>query len=125
MADYRANAEDVEQDMADADVKIACPTLSLWRPISARLERCLTWQKVWAETAVDLRTYAIPQCGQLAPPEERPDVMGKQAPAGVSIRLVGLISRSARGRERLCHNSFSTVTGKSRDSAATSHDRRR
>ena len=30
MADYRANAEDVAQDQVDADVKIACPVLSLW-----------------------------------------------------------------------------------------------
>jgi hypothetical protein len=30
VADYRANAEDVAQDIADAEVKIACPMMSLW-----------------------------------------------------------------------------------------------
>jgi hypothetical protein len=29
MADYRANAEDVAQDLVDAEVKIACPVMSL------------------------------------------------------------------------------------------------
>jgi haloacetate dehalogenase len=30
MSDYRANAEDVKQDLADADTKIACPTMAIW-----------------------------------------------------------------------------------------------
>jgi haloacetate dehalogenase len=30
MADYRANAEDVAQDFADSEVKIACPVMALW-----------------------------------------------------------------------------------------------
>jgi hypothetical protein len=30
MDDYRANAEDVAQDKADADAKIVCPTPALW-----------------------------------------------------------------------------------------------
>ncbi|MFL9910367.1 alpha/beta hydrolase [Paraburkholderia sp. RL17-337-BIB-A] len=30
MSDYRANAEDFRQDLADADVKIRCPTKAIW-----------------------------------------------------------------------------------------------
>jgi haloacetate dehalogenase len=76
MADYRANAEDVEQDTADADVKIACPTLSLWGADFYAVGKMFDMAKVWAEMAVDLRTYAVPQCGHM-PPEERPDVVNK------------------------------------------------
>lgn len=74
MADYRANAEDVEQDMADADVKIACPTLSLWGADFYAVGKMFDMEKVWAEMAVNLRTCAIPQCGHM-PPEERPEVV--------------------------------------------------
>jgi haloacetate dehalogenase len=76
MADYRANAEDVEQDTADAHVKIACPTLSLWGADFYAVGKMFEMAKVWAEMAVDLRTYAIPQCGHM-PPEERPDVVNR------------------------------------------------
>jgi haloacetate dehalogenase len=76
MADYRANAEDVEQDTADAHVKIACPTLSLWGADFYAVGKMFDMAKVWAEMAVDLRTYAVPQCGHM-PPEERPDVVNK------------------------------------------------
>ena len=51
MADYRANAEDVAQDIADADMP-----------------------KVWAEMATNLVTHAIPQSGHL-PQEEPPEVV--------------------------------------------------
>jgi haloacetate dehalogenase len=76
MADYRANAEDVEQDTADAHVKIACPTLSLWGADFYAVGKMFDMATVWAEMAVDLRTCAIPQCGHL-PPEEQPDVVNK------------------------------------------------
>ena len=76
MADYRANAEDVEQDRADADVKIACPTLSLWGADFYAVGKMFDMPKVWSEMAADLRTYAIPQCGHL-PQEEQPDVVNK------------------------------------------------
>jgi len=76
MADYRANAEDVEQDRADADVKIACPTLALWGADFYAVGKMFDMAKIWAEMAVDLRTYAIPQCGHM-PQEEQPDVVNK------------------------------------------------
>ena len=76
MTDYRANAEDVEQDRADADVKIACPTLSLWGADFYAVGKMFDMSKVWAEMAADLRTYAIPQCGHM-PQEEQPDVVNK------------------------------------------------
>jgi haloacetate dehalogenase len=76
MADYRANAEDVGQDRADAEVKIACPTLSLWGADFYAVGKMFDMARVWAEMAVDLRTYAIPQCGHM-PQEEQPDVVNK------------------------------------------------
>ena len=76
MADYRANAEDVEQDTADAHLKIACPTLALWGADFYAVGKMFDMATVWAEMAADLRTYAIPQCGHM-PPEERPDVVNK------------------------------------------------
>ena len=76
MADYRANAEDVKQDTADAHLKIACPTLALWGADFYAVGKMFDMAKVWAEMAANLRTYAIPQCGHM-PPEERPDVVNK------------------------------------------------
>jgi pimeloyl-ACP methyl ester carboxylesterase len=76
MADYRANAQDVEQDQADADVKIACPTLSLWGADFYAVGKMFDMPKVWAEMAEDLRTCAIPQCGHM-PQEEQPEVVNR------------------------------------------------
>ena len=74
MNDYRANAEDVELDKVDADVKIACPTLALWGADFYAVGKLFDMPKVWAEMATELRTYAIPHCGHL-PQEEQPDVV--------------------------------------------------
>jgi len=72
MADYRANAEDNAQDMVDADVKIACPVLSLWGADFGAVGKSFDMEAVWAEMADDLRTAAIQQCGHL-PHEEQPE----------------------------------------------------
>ena len=72
MADYRANAEDVLQDLADADVKIACKVLSLWGADFGAVAQTFDMAAVWGEMADDVRTAAIPRCGHL-PHEERPD----------------------------------------------------
>jgi pimeloyl-ACP methyl ester carboxylesterase len=74
MADYRANAEDVAQDLADADVKIACPTLALWGADFGAVGRMFDMPKVWAEMAEDLRAVPIERCGHL-PHEERPEAV--------------------------------------------------
>jgi haloacetate dehalogenase len=74
MADYRANAEDVAQDIADADVKIACPVMSLWGADFYAVGKMFDMPKVWDELASNLVTHAIPQCGHL-PQEEQPDVV--------------------------------------------------
>jgi haloacetate dehalogenase len=76
MDDYRANAEDVAQDMADADVKIACPTLALWGADYHAVGKLFDMLQVWAEMAGDLRTHAIPQCGHL-PQEEQPEIVNR------------------------------------------------
>lgn len=72
MADYRANSEDVAQDEVDADVKIACPTLSLWGADFHAVGKMFDMAAIWAEMASDLRTLPIDQCGHL-PQEEQPE----------------------------------------------------
>ena len=72
MSDYRANAEDVAQDKLDADVKIACPTLSLWGADFHAVGKMFDMAAIWAEMASDLRTLPIPECGHL-PQEEQPE----------------------------------------------------
>jgi haloacetate dehalogenase len=76
LADYRANAEDVAQDVLDADVKIACPTLSLWGADFYAVGQMFDMAAVWAEMADDLRTFAVPQCGHL-PQEEQPEIVNQ------------------------------------------------
>jgi len=76
LADYRANAEDVAQDILDADVKIACPTLSLWGADFYAVGQMFDMEAVWAEMADDLRTFAVPQCGHL-PQEEQPEIVNQ------------------------------------------------
>jgi len=76
LADYRANAEDVAQDILDADVKIACPTLSLWGADFYAVGQMFDMAAVWAEMADDLRTFAVPQCGHL-PQEEQPEIVNQ------------------------------------------------
>jgi len=77
MSDYRAIAEDVEQDQADADVKIACPTLSLWGADFHAVGKLFDMAAIWAEMASDLRTFAVPQAGHL-PQEEQPEIVNAQ-----------------------------------------------
>lgn len=74
MADYRANAQDVAQDMEDADVKIACPTLALWGADFGAVGKMFDMPKVWAEMADNLKAVPIPRCGHL-PHEERPQAV--------------------------------------------------
>ncbi|MEE3623533.1 alpha/beta hydrolase [Nitrospirillum sp. BR 11752] len=74
MADYRANAEDLAQDRADADTKIVCPVLSLWGNDFHAVGKLFDMAKVWAEMADDLVTVPIPDCGHL-PQEERPEIV--------------------------------------------------
>lgn len=76
MADYRANAEDVAQDVVDKDVKISCPTFSLWGADYYAVGQMFDMAAVWAEMAGNLRTFAVPQCGHL-PQEEQPEVVNQ------------------------------------------------
>ncbi len=75
-SDYRANAEDLAQDIADADVKIACPVMSLWGADFYAVAKLFDMPKVWAEMADDLVTHAIPKCGHL-PQEEQPKIVNE------------------------------------------------
>lgn len=74
LSDYRAGADDIAQDLADADVKIACPTLSLWGADFGAVGKLFDMEAVWREMASDLRVAAIPQCGHL-PHEEQPEIV--------------------------------------------------
>jgi haloacetate dehalogenase len=72
MSDYRANAEDLRQDLADADVKIRCPTMAIWGEDFYAVAGLFDMKSIWQEMAVNLRAEPIPQCGHL-PQEERPE----------------------------------------------------
>lgn len=65
MADYRANAVDVAQDTADAEVKIKFPVLSLWGVDFVAGGKLFDMPKVWGEMAENLMAVAIPRCGHL------------------------------------------------------------
>lgn len=72
MADYRANAEDVAQDLVDADTKIACPTMALWGEDFYAVGGMFDMKAVWESMATDLRAEPIARCGHL-PQEEQPE----------------------------------------------------
>lgn len=76
MADYRANAEDLEQDNEDAHIKIECPTLSLWGEDFGAVGKMFDMPKIWSEMATNLKAVPIKRCGHL-PHEERPDEVNK------------------------------------------------
>ena len=76
LADYRATAEDNEQDLVDADVRISCPVLSLWGADFDAVGKTFDMASVWAEMASDLRAIPIEQCGHL-PHEEQPEVVNR------------------------------------------------
>lgn len=72
MADYRANAIDLEQDKEDAHIKIECPTLALWGEDFGAVGKMFDMPKIWAEMANNLKVIPIKRCGHL-PHEERPE----------------------------------------------------
>nr|WP_249214423.1 alpha/beta hydrolase [Burkholderia cenocepacia] len=71
LADYRANAEDVQQDLVDADVRIACPTMAIWGEDFYAVGKMFDMKAVWEGMATHLRAEPIAQCGHL-PHEEQP-----------------------------------------------------
>lgn len=72
MSDYRANAEDVAQDKADADVRIACPTMAIWGEDFYAVGGMFDMKAVWESMAINLRAEPIARCGHL-PQEEQPE----------------------------------------------------
>ncbi|ERK06197.1 Alpha/beta hydrolase fold protein [Pantoea sp. AS-PWVM4] len=72
MADYRANAQDIAQDLEDAEIKIACPVMSLWGADFHAVGKLFDMASVWSEMADDVQAIAIEQCGHL-PQEEQPE----------------------------------------------------
>ncbi|WP_347341621.1 alpha/beta fold hydrolase [Bradyrhizobium uaiense] len=76
MADYRASAEDIAQDLDDADRKIKCPVLSLWGEDFGAVGGLFDMKAVWSEMAENLTVAPIERCGHL-PQEEQPEVVNK------------------------------------------------
>ena len=54
MSDYRASAEDVAQDLEDAERKIRCPVLSLWGADFGAVGRLFDMKAIWSEMAENL-----------------------------------------------------------------------
>jgi haloacetate dehalogenase len=76
MSDYRASAEDVAQDLEDADRTIRCPVLSLWEDDFDAVGRLFDMKAIWSEMAGNLCVAPIRNCGHL-PQEEQPEVVNK------------------------------------------------
>lgn len=72
--DYRAAAEDLAQDAADADEPIGCPVLVLWGREFALNNTHFDLLEVWRGMATDVRGHGIARCGHLCH-EERPDAV--------------------------------------------------
>jgi haloacetate dehalogenase len=76
LADYRASADDLAQDIADAETKIACRTLAVWGADFDGVGKAFDMPAIWAEMAIDIETFAVPQCGHV-PQEEQPALTNK------------------------------------------------
>ncbi len=76
MDDYRAGTEDVAQDDADKDIKIAVPTLALWGEQSHVVAGLFDVPAIWQEMASHVQFSVIPRCGHL-PPEEQPEAVSQ------------------------------------------------
>lgn len=75
-SDYRAAPEDVAQDEADKDEKIACPVLVLWGEDFVAGGKMWDFREVWHGYATQPAFVSIPNCGHL-PHEERPDEVNR------------------------------------------------
>jgi haloacetate dehalogenase len=76
MSDYRASAEDVAQDLEDAERKISCPVLSLWGADFSAVGRLFDMKAIWSEMAENLSVAPIARCGHL-PQEEQPEAVNR------------------------------------------------
>jgi pimeloyl-ACP methyl ester carboxylesterase len=76
MSDYRASAEDVAQDLEDAERKIRCPVLSLWGEDFGAVGRLFDMKAIWREMAENLSVAPIERCGHL-PQEEQPEAVNR------------------------------------------------
>jgi haloacetate dehalogenase len=70
-SDYSAWRQDLEQDYADADKRLACPTMALWGTEFAGA-KMMDMAKLWNDLASDLKVAPIPLSGHL-PHEEQPE----------------------------------------------------
>ncbi|MGI4831022.1 MAG: alpha/beta fold hydrolase [Janthinobacterium lividum] len=74
--DYRAGPEDVAQDEADKEVKVACPVLVLWGEDFIAGGKLWDFREIWHEYATNPQYVSIPQCGHL-PHEEKPAIVNE------------------------------------------------
>jgi pimeloyl-ACP methyl ester carboxylesterase len=72
-SDYSAWRQDLDQDYADADKRIACPTMALWGAEFAGA-KMMDMAKLWDDMASDLKVAPIPLSGHL-PHEEQPELV--------------------------------------------------
>ena len=77
LSDYRAAPIDWEQDKADVDRLIECPTLALWGADFEWAGKLFDMHQVWQSMATDVRGVAIPNSGHL-PHEEQPDLVNQE-----------------------------------------------
>lgn len=75
--DYRAGAEDLAQDIEDADRLIDCPILTLWGRDFDLVGGAFDVLEVWKGMGSDVRGLAIPECGHL-PQEEKPEIVNAE-----------------------------------------------
>jgi haloacetate dehalogenase len=75
--DYRAGAEDLAQDLEDADELIDCPTLAIWGADFDLVGGSFDVLAVWRSLARDVRGVAVPKCGHL-PQEEQPEAVNRE-----------------------------------------------
>ncbi|MFN8481844.1 MAG: alpha/beta hydrolase [Anaerolineae bacterium] len=73
-SDYRAGPVDWEQDVADQDALIDCPTLAIWGADFEWVGKLVDMHEVWRGMAREVCGLAVPQCGHL-PQEEQPAVV--------------------------------------------------
>ena len=74
--DYRAGAQDLAQDLEDADQLIDCPVLTLWGRDFDLVGGMFDVLEVWKSMAHEVQGLAIPECGHL-PQEEQPEIVNQ------------------------------------------------
>jgi len=100
-SDYRSGREDVEQDEADKDALIACPTLVLWGEDFAIGGKMWNFREIWRGMVRNPEFVSIAQCGHL-PHEEHPERVNAEL-----LRFLDA-QRDRIGSDSSSHSPYST-----------------